>query len=79
MCEDVWVSGLNAYTHRCLLRSERWRVNTAVGGVGGLSATRNSETMAQVAEFLEASFGEAMNLKDPKTKSLYYWRLKVPF
>jgi hypothetical protein len=77
--DDVWISGLNAYENRTILRDDRYCLRDVRGFAGGLATLRNRQTQAETAEFLRQSFGEAIVLKDPEQATFYYWRLSVPW
>jgi hypothetical protein len=80
MWEDLWMSGLNAFHHRALIRDERYAIPTAVGQSGGLANVRTHRSLWQQVEKMQAAFGkQAIVLKDASDVQLYPWRLKIPW
>lgn len=78
--DDIWACGLNAYYHRKCVKDMRYGLPTVVGQKGGLANVRTSTRIWKAADFLRASFGEAIDLADRSTfDDTYPWNLRVPW
>jgi hypothetical protein len=60
--DDMWISALNAYYHRVILKDMRYQLVTAPMNVtpGGMAHERNTRTTAASRELLDLHFGTAV-------------------
>lgn len=78
--DDFWASAINAFHHRACLIDMRYAIPTKVGQKGGLASFRTDKRIWEMADFLKASFGPAVDLSERATfDDTYPWRLKVPW
>lgn len=76
--DDMWISGLNAYYHRKILKDNRFQLVTAAMNVnpGGMAHERTTKTTRESLELLRQHFGPALKETD---KSEAFLTLEVPW
>ncbi|HOW70073.1 MAG TPA: hypothetical protein PKY77_05675 [Phycisphaerae bacterium] len=65
LCDDYWITGLNAYFHRMCFIDNRYSFHTGRVGhnLGGLGGSRTVEKEKSAYEFLKRTFGSAVGRK----------------